>query len=173
MSCHKVYDDIVVLDDLSGATVVNPGSTNTLLALGGNSVLSIPANPNMDGRLFRLVIAGEAAWDGLSGTNFNGNLYFGNAISGPNELFAFANTSNVTNANFFYVVYGLWDSHSDGLSLGAGPFGGYKTNVGALSFSTVSSLSVQTDIQFVFSAQFNNTSNPNSCTLSQFSLQLV
>jgi len=176
-----------LLADLSGVSVSNAFDAPVLLSLNGNSVLSMPISPNMDGRPFRITVLGRMSDDNSNNTNFYGTLLLGNSLSSP--ALVTSSGPGSTGGLFFYELDCFWDSVLQRLFLlqvneflQQGNIGGNTTAaisnsvsvpVGAAGSQLGFPVASQSALQFVFSGQWNNTSNPVSLTLSQFKLSLI
>lgn len=169
-----------ILADLSGQTAVlsNIGTTETVVSLsaGGPAVLSMPSSPDLDGVVFRVLVAGKvhAASESIY---FTPQIYLGNSstiannlnVSPQSSIAAVVPTAN--DGNFFLELDCIWSS-------AAGYLGGttsyFNLNSGMADGQFVGrTVEAQTDLQFVVTGQFNSGNAVNSVTITQFKLQLV
>jgi hypothetical protein len=166
----------MLLADLSGASVSNSyGPSPVLASLGGRTILELPSSNslNLDGKLFKLIIAGSITDD--AGINTNAQLFL-KVNGGGFSSFGSGSTHNsaVSGSGAFFVEHDcLWESSSQTLNIVVvkdSDTGGDLSISGASGLAT--SISSQA-IQFSFGAYWNNTSNPVSITLKQFTLSGV
>lgn len=178
MSCY--------ISDLSGASVsladpsLTAGAYTTATINGGAAVLSVPAAPSIDGKMFKLVAVVKITDDGVytngSGTTLGAIIGVGSTAGTSVASF---NGTGIGSGVFALEIDCVWDSSLQvlagygigGMSLRVGGSGNSNgTIMGSLSGFRASSVSAQPGIQFVFGAFWNNTSNSASATLEEFKL---
>jgi len=175
-----------LLADLSGVSVSNAFDTPALLSLNGNSVLQMPTSPSIDGKPFRITIFARVSHNGSNSPNFYGTLKLGNSLQSltlgtASYIAASSSQTGTFNGLFFSAIDFVWDSVSQKLFVLERNEFSQRTSLGFVSglgtpagveqdgFDVAS----QSALQFVFSAQWNNVSNPTTITLSQFKLSLI
>lgn len=167
-----------VIDDLSGTTAILSGLTATVpspvqLTAGGNAVLSVPSSLDVNGRMFRIVVAG-LLYSPTSTTTMESILSFVspaiNIGTGSERAF--------TTANFFITADCLWDSTTQVLryvfiSTSANASGSLTPTTG-----TITGIATQSDIQFIVQGvsnpSFPNPADPtDSLAITQFKAILL
>jgi len=171
-----------VINDLTGQTAVLDNlsaSTAAIVQLtaGGDAILTVPSGFNVDGKMFRLTVAGK-----VHATHTSTILTYSvnaNDTPFPGYTVASANSNHLTDISFFVIADCLWDSttqvlrggvqYSDFTSAGNVVFGNFQ----------VTGVTAQSDIQFVVTGEINpQPPNPSpdatdSFTVTQFKLELI
>lgn len=181
MSCY--------ISDLSGASLSlsNPSltaGTYTAAALNGSTaILSVPASPSIDGKLFKLSVVLKISDDGVynngSGTTLAGTLAVGSSL--PGTQIGTLSGIGIGSGTYSFELDCIWDSTTQVLagylvgsvSSKAGSGNSNGSISGGVNGFRVTGVSSQTGIQFLFGAFWNNTSNSASAVLSQFKLSLI
>ena len=177
MSCY--------ISDLSGASLslsdpsLTSGTYTSATINGGTAVLSVPASPSIDNKIFKLVAVVKITDDGVynngSGTTLSAVFSIG-STSGTTVLGL--NGTGIGLGVYSFETDCIWNSNlqilaaygAGAISLKSGSGNSNGHIFGSNSGFTSSGISTQAGIQFVFGAFWNSTSNPASATLEEFKL---
>lgn len=150
---------------IASLTVTNP-STPALVQLsaGGTALLSVPSAPLISGRLFRIILAGNAQISSGGGTA-NLTFYLGNstatplASAGSVSLGTDSGSGFLTN-NFVAEVELVWDSVSQQI-------------IQLNSSTTIYSISSQSSLTFSVGATRGGSGADPIVALTEFKLELI
>lgn len=170
------------------AVLSNIGTTESIVQLGagGNALLSMPASPNIEENLFRVVVVGHAFNARASSTQVTLRLYVGTSISANGLLGSRAVTIpndgefGIPYAQFYFDLTATWSSllYRAGFTGQAALLGRVRADAATdtSQFTEVSGKSLiqnQTDLKFFLTAQFASADAGNSVTVSQMILKKV
>lgn len=174
MSC--VINEVIPASSnpITVLTNVTPDE-ETVFTLSDSSVavLSVPADFDVDGKPFELVVAGKKHTTSTS-TTWQMRLMLGDSATLGNNTSVdiFASTSGTLDSSFLFVGSCLWDSGSQKLTMAI------TTIVGTIvtrSDLSVSSVANQSDLKFVLFGKFSSTgfSSSDSITITEFKVQTI